>query len=240
MYFMKNRVFWDIVYCKEISKAIKNSSHCCNQIISVQDSSKYFQLAEPWSGNITVAKILFISSNPSISSDDKIPTKIWKKKDIKFFYEKRFRGYFIKDGSKGLKINKTYKNVSFWSSVKARSTELLPGNSVPGESYALTEIVHCKSKDECGVSNALSRCTKLYMDRILGISGAKVLIILGKQAESWFKSKYSLKPNIHFYYDKNAKRYLIFLPHPNARVVKKKISDYLNSKQIGHLQKVLS
>lgn len=44
--------------------------------------------------------------------------------------------------------------VRFWAAVRARASELLGRSAIAGFDYAISEIVHCKSDSEVGVSAA--------------------------------------------------------------------------------------
>lgn len=96
-----------------------------------------------------------------------------------------------------------------------------------GVDYALTEVVHCKSKDEIGVEEALQTCTKLYLQDVVELSGSKVIVVLGRPArkavEDIFKNElkdaHKLSNGDVFgpLHVGERKRYIVFLPHTNAR-----------------------
>ena len=52
----------------------------------------------------------------------------------------------------------------------------------PGRDYALTELVHCKSPNEIGVTDALKTCTDRYMEAVLNRSVARVIVGIGAPA----------------------------------------------------------
>ena len=56
------------------------------------------------------------------------------------------------------------------------------GKARPGEDFALSEVVHCKSKKEEGVASALSTCSGRYLNELLSCSGALVIVLVGKKA----------------------------------------------------------
>ena len=69
----------------------------CREIIETQRARGLdrFQLPEPWSGHIEQARVLFISSNPSIgegSIDDgrDYPRRWWADNDISRYFDERF------------------------------------------------------------------------------------------------------------------------------------------------------
>jgi uracil-DNA glycosylase len=99
--------------------------------------------------------------------------------------------------------------------------------SIPGDDYAIAEIVRCKSKSERGVKAATHECVENYLDHTIEFSGAKIIICLGKKVKSVIEDKYKpqiISPKSD---DKeneicqiqigSRKIMLLFLPHPNAR-----------------------
>jgi hypothetical protein len=63
----------DIARCTEISVAVTDAKHPCHKISHTQVAvnGKYRQVPEAWVGNLATAKILVVSSNPSISTPEK-------------------------------------------------------------------------------------------------------------------------------------------------------------------------
>ena len=66
----------DIARCTEISVAVTDAKHPCHEISHTQVaiSGKYRQVPEAWVGNLETAKILVVSSNPTISAPEKAGT----------------------------------------------------------------------------------------------------------------------------------------------------------------------
>jgi len=212
--------------------------HTCYEVVNVQQSAKYsdFSLPEPWSGEIDKAKLLFVSSNPSIGEiPPKSPCEIypngsWEDHDIINYFNGRFGGRgknYISGGIKTLLDNGQYgKSVAFWSSVKARAREIYDRDVIPGMDYALTEVVHCKSKDEIGVSKARKYCSEQYMKDILENSRANIVVVLGVQARlamadllpAYFNGSSKVTGPIEFF---GRNRLILSLQHPNARGFKR-------------------
>lgn len=90
--------------------------------------------------------------------------------------DREWDALFATNGSRG-------KSVSFWSQVRNRARELLERDVDEGVDYALTEVVHCKSRSETDIEEALTRCAKRYLRQVVELSGAKVIIILRKHAK---------------------------------------------------------
>jgi uracil-DNA glycosylase len=232
----------EIISCPNIDGYYKNKKDNCYEIISSQKSNKNeFQLPEPFSGEIDKAEILIISSNPSIDLKKKeiYPTYLWNESDIINFFYNRFKKY-IKDGIKVLRKDGTHSEfIRYYSGIKARINEILQKidkqkKVVPGIDYCLTEIVHCKSQEEIGVSDAAKCCSK-YLKKIIQLSPAHLLIVVGKNAKELFCEQYGLKnylnqkvcgPEII----ENIGRMIYFIPAPNARSYKK-LKEYLNDSE---------
>ena len=58
--------------CSEVKRALDSQSHPCHKVVAVQNEmvandKSQRQRPEPWIGNLAKAKVLFLSSNPSIT-----------------------------------------------------------------------------------------------------------------------------------------------------------------------------
>jgi hypothetical protein len=222
---MANDLLLEISKCEEIEQSWNNNEHPCSKITLTQDSGYLsdFQVPEPWTGQIETATILFISSNPSISEEEIFPTMTWEDEDIVDYFQNRFGGgqqTWIVDGTKSLRKDGSYGQwTRFWAGVKGRAAELLERDPLPGIDYTLTELVHCKSRQEEGVIEALDHCVSLYLDRVLEISGARILVGLGALAREVLARKYKF-PSCKMVFGPlevaGRKRLITFLTHPNA------------------------
>ena len=75
-----SEAFTAVLRCPNVRMCIENpaKAHPCREIIDYQfakaGATSYddFQLPEPWCGQIDVAPILFVSSNPSIGDDQRV------------------------------------------------------------------------------------------------------------------------------------------------------------------------
>ena len=163
----------------------------------------YFQIPEPWSGHIDKAPLLFLGSNPSIDAIEYYPRfgeiccsnskqgeelPLFDGKPLIDFYNERFeKNTEKKDWSK---YWKGAEDIASWLYDKKNSNN--NGEVIPGCDYALSEVVHCKSTDEEGIKKALEECSGKYLERLLGISPAKVVVVLGKPAKDAL-GKYLIK-----------------------------------------------
>ena len=216
------------------------SSHPCSRVvlhqwagvddrIRVERWRELHQIPEPWVGHIERARVLFVSSNPSISGEidlgsGRAPGLTWNHADDEIVdrYENAFDKW-ITDGTRVAGKRPT----AYWREVKSRAQELLPGVAVqPGIDYALTEAVRCKSKREDGVAEALSTCSKLYLDQTLRLSRASLVVFLGSKAERaahevlGIPKSFGSRPQSEHVTDADVgglRRTVGFLPHPNFR-----------------------
>jgi hypothetical protein len=186
---------------------------------------------EPWSGNLKTAPILFLGSNPSISTSDlpdykeKYPRWSWTDSEIEDFFSNRFgegKEPWIKDGIYTLLENGNHKKnyVRYLASIRKRTEEILGRKAVPGEDYVNSEVIHCKSKKEHGVKDASETCIKLYLRRLIAESGAKVIVCLGSFAEGAVRNEFGISGTSEIISIGKNERF-IFLPHPNARKSRK-------------------
>lgn len=143
-----------------------------------------FQLPEPWRGQIDKATILFCGLiRPSATTGT-----YWDRRRSSRFGSRSIsrsaavRAPYILDGIRKTKADGSPNEVvRYWSSIQARARELMP-DAVPGEHYAITEVVHCKSEQEIGVREAVSTRYALHMESV------SLRSLLPRQWLSWVKS----------------------------------------------------
>lgn len=221
----------EIAHCP-IAKSIRSGASLdspCHKIVCLQAGSS-FQVPEPWSGRIDSAPILFISSNPSIDREEKYPDESWEDSKAIDFFQERFTspdGWVI-NGRALLRTGLRSRGVSYWGHARNRTGEILQRKIKPGIDFALTEVVHCKSRKEQGVPEALNFCIERYLQRVLSISAARVLIIYGKHAKDAVRRRYAslMVPQPHglsLASIGDIQRMLVFLPAPNERGSLKKL-----------------
>ncbi len=228
----------DIAHCP-VASSIRcgksNGGHPCHVVVTTQRKES-FQLPEPWSGRLDTAPIVFISSNPSINRSEACPDDSWTLSRTTDFFHNRFSpsAPWVKDGLYVLQRDgHSYSGdwVRFWASARSRSCEILgktKSEIKPGIDFALTEVVHCKSLKEEGVKQAQDFCSKLYLGRILSVSSARILVVLGAQAKegivNYFGAEMAPTPNHNGVFRVGSNRMITFLPHPNERGSKKTLN----------------
>ncbi len=173
-----------IARCQELPIACRDHSHKCNVVARAQgkDATDRF-VPEPWSGHLSRAKILFITANPSLDQKEQFPRSDWSDLAIEDFFENRFGDgakRWTVNGSRVLRSDGSYGNaVPTWSEIRNNASILLDRPAIPGDDYAITDIVHCKSKRAVGVREALDFCVNRYLAEILQSAKARVLIAVG-------------------------------------------------------------
>jgi hypothetical protein len=207
-----------ICACTEVGLALKDKKHPCHKVVMtqkemIQGDESVRQRPEPWIGNLEKSKVLFISSNPSISDDPNIsiredfPTYGTSEDDSAEFFVNRFNRkdraphatfnygghanflYRSNDGKYRGKGNSFDKPIETWQGVYERAKEILGESCDPAENYALTEVVKCKSKAEKGVKEASPKCIYKWMRRVMELSPAKLVVIIGAPARNNFAHK---------------------------------------------------
>jgi len=239
----------EIAHCPVASGCLADpgSGHPCARIVSRQRTTDPAEhhLPEPWDGDLAHAPLLFIGSNPSIDRDELNPTWTWPDDDVLDFYTHRFDGRrpeWTRDARYPLLKDGTHRRrgVSFWATVRKRAAELLEREPQPGIDYAMCGVVHCKSKAEYGVREALGECAERYLERMLAASGARVIVGLGKVAGDALRRRYSIPGDAHLHGPVmigGRERYIAFLPHPNARM-KRSFAACLTPEELSHLRDV--
>lgn len=234
----RDQLLLAITRCPELAKARRDESHPCSTIASIQPNLDY-HVPEPWSGHVDTAPILFVSSNPSISESERYPTPLWDYTDTIDFFQRRF------DPDAGYSYV-AFSRVRFWSSVKRRAEEITQRPAVPGKDFALTELVHCKSRGEHGVSPAFPTCSRMWLSRVMKQSGAKIIILLGRFArdagvQHWRLDRHRSVHHRSVHFDvpiAGLNRAVLFLPHPNA-FARKTVAGHTNQAERRRLRSLL-
>lgn len=225
--------------------------HPCSRIVRSQsvDSIEEFQSPEPWSGRISKAPILFLSSNPSIgpAGPEEYPRAWWVDDSINDHFENRFGGsprstivhginQVASDGTRAR------RGTQFWISVRKRAAELLEISTaevVAGDHYVLSEVVHCKSRGEEGVNEALWACAERYLTPLIRESVAHVIVCFGDKAAAVLRRRFDLDPSLSLCGPiaiEGRQRYIAFLPHPNRRGGKKSFEGCLEHGELKELK----
>ncbi len=207
--FTAEKLALQIGRCPNFVEVLSGGQNCCKEIVDTQleehsesqlltiGRKGVFHAPEPWAGNLTKAKIMFLSSNPSIDRNEIFPNLTWPESEALDFSLNRFsndpnRKYGATEGLKiqefdrvKLVSGKISKRVATWSALRNRAAILLDKDSKETSAtadYVMTEVVHCKSKNEAGVSSALSTCVSKWFEPMLALSAAKLIVVSGDKA----------------------------------------------------------
>lgn len=152
---------------------------------------------EPWAGNLTTAPIMFLSSNPSFDAREHFPTAAWSEDDVADFFINRFTsdGDRVFGATEGpgkddldraiLRDGSRTGRVRTWYSLRQRAAWLLDipvHQALASRDYVMTEVVHCKSRNEVGVSSALPVCVTKWFEPMLNLSAARLVVVSGAPA----------------------------------------------------------
>ena len=222
-----------IASCQEAEAAFKDTSHPCNKIVNWQKTElpvlqtcstlqgSTAHRPEAWAGNLADARILFLGSNPSFNNKEIFPdyTEEWSGEKLRDFAARRFMGsstrpFGANDGPNEAEKDRVYlkdgnlhkSKVTHWNELRGNAAAILgiPKSEVsPNKDYAMTELVHCKSKAEVGVEDALHFCSQKYLEEIFRTSNAKLIFVLGSTPGRYFYNLYPGMPKNWGYWKTN-------------------------------------
>ena len=248
-----------VARCELIWRANREDTHPCQAVVRSQgDAGEYDrQVPEAWAGNLHGSRLIFLSSNPSISepmsgmrpdtAEDYPRTSSSDQRIIEFQgrrFDQSLPAPSVKNG-RYRQQNGTYAHrpVVFWSSVQRRAEELLGRDADPSVNYVMTEVVHCKSKNEIGVLQAAGTCAKRYLNDILALTSAPIVVVVGKKSHDCLNSALSLAlpepPYITSEEIGGMTRHLVFLWHPSGRKGPKAIAGLYGDEGLERLRNLL-
>ena len=214
--------------CDEVPKARSSEAHPCSAIVGTQDAAS-FQSPEPWRGHIDSAPILFISSNPSIGrgEDEAFPPEGWSDRQVVNYYQRCFDEDYLSSHRIDTSDQAHFGGNKFWGKLWRWASKIFGRDReqvTPGQDFAITNIVHCKSRDADPARQALEHCLDRWpLEQILKHSAAKVVVVLGNLAKQACSQAWTLDPTQRFHQQvslSGRKRLVVFLPlHPNHNVI---------------------
>lgn len=223
-----------IARCPLVSAAHQGGQPCSEIVACQRVNDADRQVPEAWAGNLRDARVMFLSSNPSISEPgpgqpadavEPFPTASSTDAEIVEFIGRRFDQTVLPapwgHDERSLLHNGQYwpTPTRFWVSIRARARELLGDAADPAQNYVMTEVVHCKSRREAGVAAAAGICAQLYLDDIVRLSGAPVIAVVGKKAHSAltaFLPSLPVPPYLVSAELGGRSRTLVYLAHPSS------------------------
>ena len=208
-----------IASCSDVCESFGDAGHPCHKVVTWQIDKfrsivrevqgSIMHRPEPWTGELATAKIIFLASNPSFDPDENFPSwneNQWNEENIALFGAERFtssttRKYGATDSKEkstrdrtiGINGQPSKKAVRHWSWVRQFAAYAM-GKPVSQTSaisdYVMTELVHCKSRGEAGVPQALTYCSEKWFEKIMAISPAEVIFVAGAKAGEAFATLY--------------------------------------------------
>ena len=248
-----------VARCDLIGKVHREGAHPCHAVVGCQSGTNEDdrQVPEAWAGNLQGSRLVFLSSNPSISeprpgapleSAEDFPRASATDARIIEFQGRRFDQTlpepFVRNG-RFLQQDGHYsrKAVRFWISVQCRAEELLGPTADPTVNYVMTEVVHCKSKAEVGVSQAAETCAKRYLNEILGLTKAPIVAVVGKKSHDCLNNALGLRlpepPYITSRELGGLARHLLFIWHPAGFKGPKSIAGLHGDEEVARLRDLL-
>lgn len=232
-------IAWDIINCG--LQNATNSNSVCNALYNSQQCASIadFQIPEPWNGDIENVPILFVGLNPGFLDVElypKLGNPYWLQANggfdeakVEDFFEHRFnsRHQYVKYPNRTKIAPEEYKRLrgrTFWGYVKSIADKILNRESNPGVDFAITEIVHCKSKDiSCIHSKCYDKCFDQHFNNILSIAqNLQYIVVLGSPTRDRMSKYFGISPVVKYKWYYNVKLNdktinIIFIDHNAAR-----------------------
>ncbi len=243
-----------IAHCPLITESLQDG-RACSEIVAAQKLAEPDrQVPEGWAGNLADAKVLFLSSNPSISEAgpgqpadevEPFPTACSTDDEIVEFIGRRFdqtvlpKPWVRNDRSLLRSGQYSPRPTRFWVSIRARARELLGDSADPACNYVMTEVVHCKSRQEAGVRAAAGTCARLYLDGILRLSAAPLVAVVGKKADAALRAWLPCLPEPPYVVGAELggrQRTLVYISHPSSWGEPKTIEQLHGLQTLRHLR----
>jgi hypothetical protein len=230
------RLAHDILRCTVVAETLVGAHTPCRAVVGWQGSRLSPRYCpEPWVGHLGTAPVLFISSNPGADEQGAAPKPDWSLSN-ECSDEELFRaadsafeagqlpgicaGKYLVDRH-GVRHGRA---IRYWIWAKRTGRELLGRDAIPGTDYALSEVVHCGTKREQGVAEARPLCTRRYLKRLLVLSPASIVIVIGAHARASFQEELGITIAVGEFWGPSEllgrPRCIVGLPHPNQRGVR--------------------
>lgn len=239
----------DIVNCgvscedeKSPCHSIWESQNCTN----IGD----FHLPEPWNGDIEKAQLMFLGINPRHNAGELFPrtgydwwmdgTSLNRERIVDFF-KNRFSSQYeyvrgIPNGPVQVRIEqnpedvgRSYRNAGgfYWKYLHMIARLVLGEDSdegkgvKPGLDYVLSEIVHCKTLNESGVSKkCFAHCQKKWFTKVLEYaSNVKYIVGVGVSVSRRLSTFLKCEPDCFKWYSVKISGHdykVMFVYHSNA------------------------
>ena len=239
-----------IIRCPVAGRCMAGEDLAYSAVVRSQEASGPgdFQVPEPWSGHISRAPVLFVSSNPSIDPHEVYPAGDWDEDRRIDFFAGRFDQRDLPWIDQRMRpLLQTFPpqhrdhGTRFWAATRARASELLGRPAEPSRDFALTEVVHCKSRAEHGVKEALATCAGTWLRPTIHVAAAPVVVLFGTRAQRAFCDTFAIPAHAPVTGPLSIEctdRIVVQLPHPNARSQRRNCYP-LTSSQLDQVRRYL-
>jgi hypothetical protein len=185
-----------IARCPLIAAAARDAGQPCHRVVAAQaGAGQLHQVPEGWAGNLRDARVVFVSSNPSISvvgpgqpadAVEPYPVAADGEDYIAGYLGRRFDPSvtpmpYVRDNRSLLRNGEYGAPTRFWAEIHRRAEELID-DADPARNYAMTEVVHCKSTRNIGARAAARTCTGLYQHDVFELTAAPIVVVMGQVA----------------------------------------------------------
>lgn len=198
----------DIIDCAD-KQSHGGVSSPCYSIIQAQCTLPFRQVPEPWNGNLSEASFLVLGSNPALDVDEVFPSKDPLTNNWSYHWTNQYAEEFF-EGRFGIATcpvnNEKYVDTQEETVLRYTNSSIAPGKmknnywgiynqyckaidpSFEDWSFVVTDVVHCKSNKEQGVSSALPACLP-FLTRIIDLflnnqSAEHRILIFGKESDT--------------------------------------------------------
>ena len=226
------RLALDILHCELLGAARSDIAHPCAKAAgwyqASSDGRRY--PPDPWMGHLAGARILFVGSNPAAGEQGALPgpdeaiTSGARDDVLLAYYDGAFDAGQVPGVVDGTVYvdetgNRQSSRYSVWA--KRIAGELLGNEELlrPGVDYAMTEVVHCASKDQFGTWDAAQTCAERYLSRLLEVSCAGVVVVAGAVAQWAFTEMLGVALGEGMWGPgllAGRERVVLILPHPRS------------------------
>ena len=237
----------DISRCPVVEDVLDHKPSPCSELVGQRgdDRETRWYVPEPWAGHIDTAPILFVGPNPGPQDKDR-PfdyDRHMSRRDTDqallaaangTFDDLQYPGIANGERSRDRKgnLNRTGGHY-YWNWTRETARELLGRPPVPGQDYALTEIVHCGclGGNDPIVRRAAPICAGRYLTRVVDASPAGIIVLAGHIARDFFRREFESqftgdsvpvpgRSDLWVWRQgelRGVLRYVITLPHPSRR-----------------------
>tara|TARA_B100000315_G_scaffold253838_1_gene293554 strand:+ start:405 stop:1163 length:759 start_codon:yes stop_codon:yes gene_type:complete len=242
----------DICRCPNIKDVLinnKENNPCFQTIKSQNKDYDNFQVPEPWSGDITRAKIVFLLCNPSISENENFPTHKNKNEELEDFFINRHNGdrpgKYI-NGDVVIYSNDKTKRIPTQSEIKQVAQHIFGKSCIPGKDYAQLEITHCKTLNKNALSpSSINECVSRHFFRTIELIKAKLIVSCGVNSLEAMNTKFDLKAKMHdligpVNFEKNNinSKYIAFIGQPGSSY-KRTGSEAINGENLSKIRNLI-